>query len=162
MTQRSPRSPLGYRLAGFTRPAARSCRSSAATSMTSWSQPLRMGTPIQQAHRTGPQVRRGQCLAGRRRVCRGIGKLSASAISSSQTRVVRTAGTRPSSSRQTATCSPYGSCRRAITATQNQPRLWQDPGRLFTCAEKRNGIHVRRANRPRVPLPSLYDGRTDR
>jgi hypothetical protein len=21
---------------------------------------------------------------------------------------------------------------------QNQPRLWQDPGRLFTCAEKRN------------------------
>jgi hypothetical protein len=23
---------------------------------------------------------------------------------------------------------------------QNQPRLWQDPGRLFTCAEKRNGI----------------------
>src|ERR1700722_12965200 len=31
-----------------------SCRSSAATSMTSWSQPLRMGTPIQQAHRTGP------------------------------------------------------------------------------------------------------------
>ena len=23
---------------------------------------------------------------------------------------------------------------------QNRPRLWQDPGRLFTCAEKRNGI----------------------
>ena len=43
-------------------------------------------------------------LAGRRPVCRGIGKRSASAIWSSQARVVRMAGTRPSSSSKTVTC----------------------------------------------------------
>ena len=85
MTRRSPRLPLGCRLAGFMRPAERSCRSFAATSTTSWSQPLRMGTPIQQARRTGLQVRRVQRLAARRLTCRKIGKPSASAIWLSQT-----------------------------------------------------------------------------
>jgi hypothetical protein len=89
------------------RPAARSCRSFAATSTTSWSQPLRMEMPIPQTHRTAPQVRLVQPLAGRRPTCRKIGKPSALAIWSSQARVVRTAGTRPSSSSKTVTCSPY-------------------------------------------------------
>ena len=84
MTRRSPRLPLGYRLAEFTRPAERSCRSFAATSTTSWSQPLRTGTLILQARRADRQERRVHRLAGRRPVCRGIGKRSASAIWSSQ------------------------------------------------------------------------------
>ena len=55
--------------------------------------------------RTGPQVRGVQRLAARRPTCRKIGKPSASAIWLSQTRAVRTAGTRQSSSSRTATCS---------------------------------------------------------
>jgi hypothetical protein len=32
---------------------------------------------------------------------------------------------------------------------------------LYMCREEER-YHVRRASRPRAPLPSLYDGRTDR
>ncbi len=55
--------------------------------------------------RTGLQARLGQRLAARRPICRGIGKRSALAISSSQIRIARRAGMRQSSSRQMATCS---------------------------------------------------------
>ena len=66
MPSGSPRSPLGCRLAGFMRPAARSCRSFATTSMTSWLRPRRMETPLRRARQTGPQGRPVQPLAGRR------------------------------------------------------------------------------------------------
>jgi hypothetical protein len=58
---------------------------------TSCLQPLRTGTLILQA-RADRQVRRGQRLAARRRGCRGIGKRSASATSSSHIRIVGRAG----------------------------------------------------------------------
>jgi hypothetical protein len=80
-------------------------RSFAATSTTSCSQPLETGTLILQARRADRQGRLGQPLAAQRPACRKIGKLSASATSSSQIRIVGRAGTRPLSSRRTATCS---------------------------------------------------------
>ena len=55
MTRTSPRLPLSCRLAGFMRLAARSCRSFAATSMTSWSQPRQWKRIIQPPRRkAGP------------------------------------------------------------------------------------------------------------
>ena len=86
--------PLGCRLAGFMRPAGRSCRSFAATSTTSWSPP----PPNGNGHPTTPAKRR---LGGLRvqaawrlgaPTCRGIGTRSASAIWSSPKKKIRTEG----------------------------------------------------------------------
>ena len=63
--------------------------------------------PTLQTRPTGLQRRQVRRPAGRRPICHKTGNRLASAISSSRMKIERTAGTRPSLSRQTATCSHY-------------------------------------------------------
>ena len=92
--------------------------------------------------RTGRQADPDQRQVARRLTCRKIGKRSASAIWSLRRIVLRTAGTTPSSSRSTATCSHYSG---AITRGSGglsgigcgSPCSIRDPNRAERLANRR-------------------------